>query len=619
MSLDVTRKTISAVLEALQKGMWKIPAFQRDFVWKQNQVYALIDSIFRSRPIGLLTLWEQPQGNPHTQSLKVRLRTKEFGTFEKDPAQLALVLDGRQRLTSLAIVFGGLRETDGKMLFSGHWFLDLNKDPDTEDIVVYKKRSEYAREKLETLSECVNVGLLPLDRYSEFQQYLGGIFDSTRYPNNTLPDRATLEARQHRLAGYSQLFLEFQIPVAELPSSVTLPQVCDIFDVLNQTGTRVSTFDLMHNTIFADTQGQFELRKKLAQWSTDLPNFGLLCSDSRPDYLCQVVTGCYLSERTQVGRRSAQLVSSVKGGDLLATPTPFYERFAQNVGAIDTYCSVLFSADVLGGKASLAEIPYPTSAILFLSLNWAREFTLEEEDKFSPARLARLFRAFFWGNAFTGRYDQGFLTQFAKDRKLLLEILIAGGAQSEDTWPAFADAKLSDVIFGTQNRRKSATDLAEMLLDGNSRGAVSDAIYLFLMCSISNDITDGSRLDRFSTDQAKRVDLHHIYPQDWCKNNSAHHQIFADPETASVNCYANLTPLRAEVNREWKTREPKTAFAYFNLDTADPEVAQRLKRAFFSSEALSAIASVDPAAFLNARATNIAKELEKLQFVGSPA
>jgi uncharacterized protein with ParB-like and HNH nuclease domain len=130
MSLDVARKSITGVLELLRAGAWKVPGFQRDFVWKQAQVYGLIDSIFRSRPIGLLTLWDQPQGEPHTASTKIRLRTAEFGNYKADPAQLSLVLDGRQRLTALAIVFGGLRENDGKMLFSGHWFLDLDKEPE---------------------------------------------------------------------------------------------------------------------------------------------------------------------------------------------------------------------------------------------------------------------------------------------------------------------------------------------------------------------------------------------------------------------------------------------------------------------------------------------------------
>lgn len=59
------------------------------------------------------------------------------------------------------------------------------------------------------------------------------------------------EARRQRLAGYEKTFLQFQIPVAALPKTVSLAQVCEIFEVLNQTGTKVSSFDLVHNNNYA--------------------------------------------------------------------------------------------------------------------------------------------------------------------------------------------------------------------------------------------------------------------------------------------------------------------------------------------------------------------------------
>jgi hypothetical protein len=621
MTLDVNRKTIPELLSTLQRGVWQIPAFQREFVWKQSQVYQLIDSVFRSRPIGLVTLWQQPQGRPHTAATRVRLRTAEFSDGEGDPAQISLVLDGRQRLTSLAIAFGGLRETDGKMLFSGSWFLNLDKDPKTEDIVVYKKKSDVAREQLNNPSLCVARGLLPLDAHASFQSYLSGIYDSTRYPDNQLPAREVLAARAARLEEYSKTFLQFQVPLAELPSAVTLAEVCDIFDVLNQTGTRVSTFDLMHNTIFADTSGRFELRRHLKQWNGDLPNFGLLCSEDRPDYLCQVVTGCYLSESDPVGRKSDTSITSIKGGDLIDTPTIFYERFAQQIAAVDSCASTLFSRDVLGTRATLAELPYPTSAILFFSLSWAREQVLPEQRRFPPSRMSQLFRAFFWSNVLTGRYDQGFLTQFAKDRKTLLEILQDGNAyQADSDWARFADDELEKRMFGLQSARRSQSELRELMLDGNLRGAIQDGVRLYMHASITSDLIDGSPLDRFASDQAKQVDLHHFYPQDWCKNNKERHDLLRDEDRSVVNSFANLTPLRAGVNKQWKAKEPLTAFAYFGVSLDELGVQRRLGQAFIGSEAIVAIKDGDVSAFLQHRAGLLADGLVGLQFVaGAPA
>ena len=57
--LDVTSLNVATLLEKLKKRDWQIPHFQRDFIWNVNNVIELIDSIFASRPIGMVTLWEQ--------------------------------------------------------------------------------------------------------------------------------------------------------------------------------------------------------------------------------------------------------------------------------------------------------------------------------------------------------------------------------------------------------------------------------------------------------------------------------------------------------------------------------------------------------------------------------
>lgn len=98
MNLDVTRKTIPEVLDLLNQGYYQVPKFQREFVWSQNQVFGLLSSIFRARPIGMITAWKQPQGNPQTEIEPLKIKSSSFKNFEKDPAVVHLVLDGKQRL-----------------------------------------------------------------------------------------------------------------------------------------------------------------------------------------------------------------------------------------------------------------------------------------------------------------------------------------------------------------------------------------------------------------------------------------------------------------------------------------------------------------------------------------
>ncbi|GAJ23443.1 unnamed protein product, partial [marine sediment metagenome] len=52
----VSRK-IDRLINRIEEGDIKIPAFQRGFVWNQNQVLELLDSIYRDYPIGSILLW----------------------------------------------------------------------------------------------------------------------------------------------------------------------------------------------------------------------------------------------------------------------------------------------------------------------------------------------------------------------------------------------------------------------------------------------------------------------------------------------------------------------------------------------------------------------------------
>ena len=48
---------IDRIISRIEEGDIKIPAFQRGFVWNQEQVIDLLDSIYRDFPIGSILLW----------------------------------------------------------------------------------------------------------------------------------------------------------------------------------------------------------------------------------------------------------------------------------------------------------------------------------------------------------------------------------------------------------------------------------------------------------------------------------------------------------------------------------------------------------------------------------
>ena len=50
--------SLQTLLAEIEKGIVKIPQFQRDFVWRKQKSAKLLDSIFKGYPIGAFILWK---------------------------------------------------------------------------------------------------------------------------------------------------------------------------------------------------------------------------------------------------------------------------------------------------------------------------------------------------------------------------------------------------------------------------------------------------------------------------------------------------------------------------------------------------------------------------------
>jgi uncharacterized protein with ParB-like and HNH nuclease domain len=139
--LTVESIGISELLDRLRSNAWLVPAFQRDFVWSEADVTSLALSVIEARPIGMATLWEQPDDSdlalvpasiPDTQN--GQSVDASLSSPEDRPKNFYAVLDGRQRATALAMVFGGLRATDARRRFSGD---TSSTFPTTIQVVVF--------------------------------------------------------------------------------------------------------------------------------------------------------------------------------------------------------------------------------------------------------------------------------------------------------------------------------------------------------------------------------------------------------------------------------------------------------------------------------------------------
>lgn len=606
MSLEVSRKKIDEVLQLLKEGNWQIPEFQRDYVWTQDQVKKLVTSILNSYPIGLITTWDQPQNNPHTPGEPLKLKGNAvYKNYSVNPAVIKLVLDGKQRLTTLAMVFGGFKANGGQYAFSGEWFIDLDALLNNKDlgIVLYKKQSEIQSKSLNVITTCIRHLLIPLKDFHRLSDYIAKIHDPATYPNAEYPPQAEREKRVESLKGLQKTYESFLIPFAEIPNTISLGNVCEIFDVLNTTGTKVSTFDLLHNMLFKDSSGSFNLREKFNECA-NLQSIGLLCDEGRQEFFCQVITGCNCI-MSAPGRNGIK-ISSIKGPDLINTTLAFYNQVCANLSQLDEFASNFFE-NVLRFEVSLSELPYPASAVIYFSLRWKM---FSEAASYSREELEAVFRAFYWRNVLSNRYDQGFLTQFSVDLKKLDQILESKHPlYNGPNWVKEVNKDLND-LFGNDYPISDVNELKAELLSEDTRGALRQ-LYLIQLKSVTHrDIVDNSNLDWDSVVKGDRVQIHHIFPQDWCKNNAAAHLAISD---YGVNCLANLTPLKAGTNNKWRANGPKTAIA--NLEITFQNNSAALSGAYIDSVSFALLAQDKVGEFWERRADAIANDVYNAQFV----
>ena len=104
-SKESFRKFVSYLNNTDQDGGYWLPNIQRPFVWKEDQIERLFDSILREYPIGTLLVWKTKskiKRRKFIDNYKLDIKLTDFYVPEDDKQKM-LVLDGQQRLQSLFI------------------------------------------------------------------------------------------------------------------------------------------------------------------------------------------------------------------------------------------------------------------------------------------------------------------------------------------------------------------------------------------------------------------------------------------------------------------------------------------------------------------------------------
>lgn len=572
--LTVTDVTVPVLLDLIRRQEWVVPQFQRDFVWTVADVIKLVDSILDSRPIGMATLWEQEsatQTEVDTEPIWIPDGDKHLflGGDAVPPSKHFAILDGRQRCTAIAMAFGGLRSHGPKSKFAGRFYLDVSA-VDANERVVFKKDAEIKRLHLESDAACIGRGLFPLSSSAENEQllaqwmrYLQALKNKNNYPGANLPSEDELERRDRILKNAFEGIVNTRLAVYGVPGTYHLATICEIFETLNQTGTIVSTVDLIHSWLYADTRKDPEGPIILRDWIQDLGQkdgaIGWSSLEDRPELIAQFVTACYVALTSKPDPRSISgsgrgSITSVKAADLLATPTKHWRSVVANSDLFARFMGDLQQV-VAGGPFPFKNSPYPVSGAIYVALRWHLHF--DQPAAWGRDDLDSLFKAFFWRNALTGRYDQGFLTQLGTDIKELSAILDKREAfDSPNEWAIFAQKSLEGMFTGLLMPTHS--QVVDFLTDGKQTGALQKTLTLILLAGSHKDLLDPQL--NISFPGGEPPELHHIFPRAWCASNySGQLANILNKEQAGrnwVESTANLIPLSRKSNNTWKAKLP---------------------------------------------------------------
>ncbi|PJJ08825.1 uncharacterized protein DUF262 [Flavobacterium sp. 1] len=223
LKIDTRVRSLKNYLEEFEQGVFQIPSFQRDFLWSQDDIKQLFDSIKSNYPIGSILFWKPLENaksfiddnDPKIGPYKYILKEK------KDPV---FILDGLQRLTSLFGCLINPKKTNLNLINS-IWEGKFNLYYDLEE-----QKFIYLRQKSRNLPFQVPVYIFM--NSIDFRQYARKEFEK-------IDDENKIEQYYDRADEIGQIFNNYQIASVDIEYA-SIDEAVEIFKRVNEKGLPIA-------------------------------------------------------------------------------------------------------------------------------------------------------------------------------------------------------------------------------------------------------------------------------------------------------------------------------------------------------------------------------------------
>lgn len=525
---DTTKEDLKDILRKVDEGRLQLPDFQRDYVWGDDDVRSLIASIAKGFPVGALLTLEtggQVAFKPRTLA---GVETLNFKPEE-------LLLDGQQRMTSLFQAMYGKRpirtRTQKKVEVERYYYLDIAKAAadvaNIEDAIVGVPadrviRTNFGRDivlDLSTASAEYKSDLFPLNHVFDHTDWY---FGWRGHWKDTKPDRFELETKFFK--GVIESIQRYKMPIIRLDKKNTREAICLVFEKVNVGGKKLDPFELV-TAIYAASN--FDLRE---DWNGPVGKPGngrihrMVGSDIPRRVLKRIQSTDFLQACTLLYTRQVRLdkaASGVKGSDLpqisckreamLGLPLSAYRAHADSVEA-----GFIEAAGFLNELKIIVfkDVPYPpqiTALASTLSVLGDAGQSAASRDKLAQ---------WFWSISLGEQYGSSTESKLARDVPELVTWITANGPKPRS---------VEEAIFQQDRLLRLRTRLS----------AAYKAVHALLMRQGCQDFISGKGFE-LMTFYNDKVDVHHVFPQAWCKKAGISPKIF--------DAIVNKTPLSKKSN-----------------------------------------------------------------------
>lgn len=472
-----------------------LPAMQRKYVWRQSQARDLLDSVYRGYPSGSILIWETDIV-PETRDSAIESNEGQAMT------KRLLLLDGQQRITSLASIMTGrvVRVKEGGELKEKHIEIYFNLDhPEEVEFEEDGNRELFFQiksRKIENNPNWISVTKL-------FKEGVGSILKNLKIGYEH-PKYELYNARLNKLYSCKENYF---YPV-QLLRNMSYGEVTEVFVRVNSAGTRLRGSDLA-------------LAQITSRWNEAIHIF--------EQYLEEVAKHrFYLDDALLVRCITAVATEQSKFKALGRTPIDEIKAaWAKTHKALDY--TINFIKENAGIESTHLFDSNSTVFSLSLLVPLVVYFA-EHPDGLTEGQEKSLLYWFFAAHMW-GRYSGSTETRLDQDLK------------------ALTDEKPADVLMKNLQMQAGKRDVTPD--DLAMKGQNSPFFLMSYLVAKNNDAKDwftGVGLSTVNIGPSHKIEIHHIFPRTLIEK---------DYSKEAVNEIANFAFLSQKANRKISKSSPE--------------------------------------------------------------